>query len=430
MPSRGGWGCGEAAHGYLPPPMSITDSSAGPLSAPDVPARAGTAHRLGFAVKVLGEGGLPSHDTRRHASGPHLRHSLGCLRAILDVLERHDIRMYRLPTGLAPYASHPDMPRFHDQVSECAEELAQIGEIARERGIRLSSHPGQYTVLNSERADVQAAAIAELEIQAALLDAMGLGPEAVVVLHVGGMAGGAGAALERFLIGFAQLTGRAQARLVVENDDRVFGLADVLGLSQQTGIRVVWDVLHHRCHDPAGMSNRDALAAALDTWPGGETPKIHYSSPRLDVEQRKVRVGRRVETRLVLPQLRAHADLIDPIGFEAFLRDAPAGRDFDIMLEAKAKDLALLRLREQLAERGLAGAGERGGDEQPRRTTPATSGAARPSQTASGGDERAHRFARRWSTARTPTYRNAISTPSSPTCGAGEPSCPEGSDCG
>lgn len=313
-----------------------------------------TAHRLGFAVKVLGDGGLPSHDTRRHGSNPHLRHSLDCLRAILDYVDRHDIGMYRMPTGLAPYASHPDMPQFHDQVGECAEELAAVGRIVRERGIRLSSHPGQYTVLNSEKPDVQAAAIAELEVQAALLDAMALGPEAVVVLHVGGLAGGIDAALGRFLRGFEQLSERARQRLVIENDDRVFALVDVLELSERTGLRIVWDVLHHRCHDPARLSDREALAAALATWPPDQTPKIHYSSPRLDVEERRVKVGRRTETKLVLPQLRAHADLIDPIGFEAFLRGAPDGRDFDIMLEAKAKDLALLRLREQLAERGLA----------------------------------------------------------------------------
>ena len=314
-------------------------------------------HRLGFAVKVLGDGGLPSHDTRRWSSGPHLRHSLECLRAILDYLVLHDICMYRLPTALAPYASHPDMPRFHDQIGECGEELAQVGAVVRERGVRLSSHPGQYTVLNSETAATQTAAIAELEVQAALLDAMGLGPEAVVVLHVGGMAGGRDAALDRFLAGFEQLSERARARLVIENDDRSFGLADVLELARRAGLRVVWDVLHHRCHDPAGMGNRDALAAALATWPADAVPKIHYSSPRLDVEERRVRDGRRVVTRYVLPQLRAHADLIDPIGFEAFLRDAPAGRDFDVMLEAKAKDLALLRLRGQLDERGLVSAG-------------------------------------------------------------------------
>jgi len=85
----------------------------------------------------------------------------------------------------------------------------------------------------------------------------------------------------------------------------------------------------------------------------GVTPKIHYSSPRTSVSERKRRVGRRVERSLVLPQLRAHADMIDPIGFEHFLRETAAGLDFDVMLEAKAKDLALLRLREQLAARGL-----------------------------------------------------------------------------
>jgi UV DNA damage endonuclease len=55
----------------------------------------------------------------------------------------------------------------------------------------------------------------------------------------------------------------------------------------------------------------------------------------------------------VLPQLRAHADVIDPIAFEHFIRETAAGLDFDVLLEAKAKDLALLRLREQLAVRGL-----------------------------------------------------------------------------
>jgi UV DNA damage endonuclease len=145
------------------------------------------------------------------------------------------------------------------------------------------------------------------------------------------------------MAGLARLSDRARARLVVENDDRVYGLVDVLRLSERSGLRVVWDVLHHRCHDPAGIDNQEALALALDTWHEG-VPKIHYSSPRLDVTTR--------DGRIVLPQLRAHADLVDPIGFEQFLRDAP-DRDFDVMLEAKAKDLALLRLREQLTERGV-----------------------------------------------------------------------------
>jgi UV DNA damage endonuclease len=302
---------------------------------------------------VLADGGLSSHDTRRWQSGPHLRRSLEALRRILDYLDRSDVRMYRMATALAPYASHPDLPQFHAQVAQCAQELAAIGKLAREGDIRLSTHPGQYTVLNSERADVRAAAVRELEVQASMLDAMGLGPEAVVVLHVGSAAGGRRAGADRFRAALDQLSERARARLAIENDDRSFGVADVVELAGRTGLRVVFDVLHHRCHDPEGIDDADALAAALDTWPPTVVPKIHYSSPRLDVEERRVRAGRRIERRLVLPQLRAHADLVDPIGFEHFLRDTALGRDFDVMLEAKAKDLALLRLRGQLAERGM-----------------------------------------------------------------------------
>ena len=84
-------------------------------------------HRLGFAVKVLGEGGLPSHDARRWRSGPHLSVSLERLDAILDRLDELDVRMYRMTSDLAPYATHPDLPQFHRQVEECAEQLATIG---------------------------------------------------------------------------------------------------------------------------------------------------------------------------------------------------------------------------------------------------------------------------------------------------------------
>jgi UV DNA damage endonuclease len=308
--------------------------------------------RLGFAVKVLGGGGLPSHDTRRWQSGPSLGVSLNRLEAVLRYCAAAGIDMYRMATALAPYASHPDLPQFHDAPSVWAERLAEVGALARELGIRLSTHPGQYTVLNSEDARVQRLAVAELEIQAALLDSMGLGPEAVVVLHVGGAAGGLEAALERFEAGFALLSDAARARLVVENDDRVFGLADVLALSERIGRPVVFDVHHHACHDPEGIPVREALALAVATWPDGIVPKLHYSSPRTQVEQRARRVGRRVQKSIVVPPLRAHADLIDPIAFAAFLDDvAAAAVDVDVMLEAKAKDLALLALREALARR-------------------------------------------------------------------------------
>jgi UV DNA damage endonuclease len=309
--------------------------------------------RLGFAVKVLGGGGLPSHDTRRWQSDPSLGVSLDRTAAILEYAADHDLRMYRLPTGLAPYASHPDLPRFRDQPKRFAERLAEVGARARELGIRLSSHPGQYTVLNSEDERVRRLAVDELEVQAELLDGMGLGPEAVVVLHVGGAAGGHAAGLDRFCAGFELLSDAARARLVIENDDRTFALRDVLALSARIGRPVVWDILHHHCNDPDRIPDRQALELALATWPGEVTPKIHYSTPKTALEEKRRKVGRRVERSLVLPQLRAHADMIDPIGFEHFVSETAIGLRFDVMLEAKAKDLAVLALREQLAARGV-----------------------------------------------------------------------------
>jgi len=302
--------------------------------------------RFGFAVKVLGAGGLASHDTRRWQSGPHLSVSLDRLEAILGYLEDNRIGLYRMATALAPYASHPDHPEFRAQPRLCAERLARVGARAAAAGIRLSTHPGQYTVLNSTDERVAALAAEELEVQAEILDGMGLGPEAIVVLHVGGAAGGTAAAMDRFARGFERLSDAARNRLVVENDDRAFGLADVLALAGRIGRPVVWDVLHHHCHDPERIPDAEALALAAGTWPPGVRPKVHFSSPRTAVE-------RRDRGAPALPPLRAHADLVDPIAFEHFLTGTVAGRDVDVMLECKAKDLALLRLRGQLAARGV-----------------------------------------------------------------------------
>src|SRR5690606_9443897 len=119
-----------------------------------------------------------------------------------------------------------------------------------------------------------------LEVQAALFDAMGLDDEAVVVLHVGGMAGGPAAALDRFEAGLELLSPAARRRLVVENDDRSFSLTHVLELAQRTELRVVWDILHHHCNDPERIPDAEALALALATWPASVRPKIHFSTPR------------------------------------------------------------------------------------------------------------------------------------------------------
>jgi len=89
--------------------------------------------RLGFAVKVLGEGGLPAHDARRWQSGPHLRHSIEALHGVFDYLAREEIGMYRMTASLAPYATHPELPQFHRQLDEARGELEALGARAREQ---------------------------------------------------------------------------------------------------------------------------------------------------------------------------------------------------------------------------------------------------------------------------------------------------------
>ena len=143
--------------------------------------------RLGFAVKVLGRPNLPSNDARRWQSGPHLRVSLEYLDAIISYLADAQISMYRISSDLAPYVTHPDMPQFHGQIEECAEQLAAVGAKERALDLRLSFHPSQYILLNSPDQSIVTKSIADLQAQARMLDAMGLGPEAVVVTHVGGV---------------------------------------------------------------------------------------------------------------------------------------------------------------------------------------------------------------------------------------------------
>src|SRR3712207_9169205 len=87
------------------------------------------------------------------------------MHGVLDYLARSDIEMYRMTASLAPYATHPDMPQFHRQVDEAREDLATLGAHARELGLRLSTHPSQYIVLNSEDPAIRAAAIRDVELQ-------------------------------------------------------------------------------------------------------------------------------------------------------------------------------------------------------------------------------------------------------------------------
>jgi UV DNA damage endonuclease len=314
---------------------SVFFSSPQPLPIP-------TTRRLGFAVKVLGRGGLKSHDTRRWQSRPDLGVSLELLREIFDYLTAERISMYRISSDFIPYATHPEMPQFHRQLDEYAVELGRMGRIANEKGLRLSLHPSQYVVLNARDESIVQKSIADLDSQAKLLDALGQGGEGVVVLHIGGVYGDKQTALERFVANYQRLSEPARRRLVIENDDVAFTVRDCLWVHGRTGLRVVFDHQHHRLN-PGAMPLLEAAHAALETWPDPQIPKIHFSSARLD--GRILQKGKQITVQP--PLLRQHADYIDPWTFAEFL-ERLGDRKFDVMLEAKAKDLALLKLRDDL----------------------------------------------------------------------------------
>ncbi|HYR09614.1 MAG TPA: UV DNA damage repair endonuclease UvsE, partial [Longimicrobium sp.] len=272
--------------------------------------------RLGFAVKVAGREGMKSNDARRWQSGPHLSVSMEMLREILDYLDEIDVRMYRISSDFVPYCTHPDLPQFHGQIAECRNGLAELGRTARERGIRLSLHPSQYVLLSALDPKINDKGIWDVNSQAELLDAMEQGPEAVVIIHLGGAYGDKDAAMRRFAENFPRLSEAGRRRLVIENDETLYTVQDCLRVHEATGVRLIFDHQHHLLN-PGTLSLGDACRAALRTWPKGVMPKVHFSSPKLD--SRTVLRGKKEV--LAPPLLSQHADYVHPWEFGAFLRE-------------------------------------------------------------------------------------------------------------
>jgi UV DNA damage endonuclease len=307
--------------------------------------------RLGFGVRVLGKPGLRAYDGRRAHNAPHLSVSLAHLRDVFRYLESVGITMYRMAPDLAPYATHPDWPALHDQLAECHDDLRAIGALAQAQGLRLSFHAPSHVALASSDPLIVERSVALLGVLAGLLDSMEQGPEAVIVVHSGGLAGGYDAAISRWVYAWDMLPPVVRRRLVLEHGDEGLTLPAALRLHAATGVPIVFDYLHFLMHNPERWDVADALEYALATWPDGVRPKTHFASPRTEmraVQRLDETTGRR---RWVLSAPRAghHADFLHPWEFARFAVTSAGLRDFDVMLEAKAGDLALLRLRDDLA---------------------------------------------------------------------------------
>lgn len=302
--------------------------------------------KLGFPVKVLGQPELKSNDARRWQNNPHLKVSLEYLDGIFDYLAKHELSMYRMSSEIAPYATHPEMPQFHGMVRESKKELAALGVKARALGIRLSFHPSQYIILNSPDAELVRRSVRDVQLQAEILDLMGMGPEAVVVIHVGGAYGDRPGSNLRWVKTWKKLPEPARRRLVLEHDDLRFSAADVLWIHEQTGVRLIFDYQHFWCFNPERLEMRKTVEKILATWRDGTRPKLHFSSPRTEMrnlERRNPQTGKK-ETCPLPPLWTGHADFANPFEFCRFMRDM-RGLEFDVMLESKSKDLAVIRLR-------------------------------------------------------------------------------------
>jgi len=306
--------------------------------------------RLGVAVKILGRGGMRVRDGRRGGSpdapAPHLSVSLVFLREALLYLVEQQICFYRVPADLAPDPYRIGLVGQLRQIEEAAGMLAEVGALARQHQIRLTMHLELHAALASPDERVSARAHELLVARATLLDALGTGADGTLVMHVGGAHGDRAAASERFLARLERIPPVARARLALEPDEECFGLVELLRLHQQSGLPIVLDTLHHQLNNRARIPLPEALGLALATWPRGLRPKIHVSTQRTEAHLQPARGGSRQQ--VIAPAHGQHADYLNPFEVAAVLRAARGLPPFDIMLEAKAADLALLRLREDL----------------------------------------------------------------------------------
>lgn len=248
------------------------------------------------------------------------------LLAALEFCAAHGIGSFRICSSILPVKTHPTVGYKIEELPGADTLVAQFrrcGAFARAHGLRTGFHPDQFVVLNSPDAGIVQRSIADLESQAEIAEWV---QADTVNIHGGGGYGDKPAALARFRHNLGLLSPRARSRLTVENDDKTFTPADLLPVCRDEGVPLVYDVHHHRCL-PDDLTVAEATAAACATW--NREPLFHLSSPLAGW------TGTKPER---------HHDYIDPQDFP----DAWRGLALTVEIEAKAKELAVERLRQHL----------------------------------------------------------------------------------
>ncbi len=261
------------------------------------------------------------------------------LQKVLEWNVQHGINFFRLSSNVFPWASEyqlHDMPDYEAIYEACE----RSGNYIRQHGIRITSHPGPVNKLASPKERVFENTKRDLEIHGEFFDMLGLPRDhyAKINIHVGAAYNNKPVALDTFARNFERLPVSVTSRLTVENDDRqsLYSTQELYdGVFTRTGIPIVFDY-HHHGFCTGDLTEKQALELAISTW-GDIKPVVHYSESRAE-EKKDAKI-----------RPHAHSDYVNgPVD--------DYGYDLDVMIEAKAKELALFKLKKNDAERLTAAA--------------------------------------------------------------------------
>jgi UV DNA damage endonuclease len=238
---------------------------------------------------------------------------------ILKWCKENDILMYRFSSDLIPLATYLENWHWWED-GDIQNMCSLIREFVEKSGTRISLHPDQFCVLNSDKPHVVQNSIKILMHLNRLSNLIG---NKILIIHTGSTVGGKDKAIQRFIDNFKLLPEDIQNKLALENDDKSFGVLDVLYICETLGIPMLFDIHHYNCLNACEdiYSLRQRI---IDTW-NGKRPKMHLSSGKTGFTDRH------------------HGDYINEEDYINALKFA--GDDFDIMLECKQKELALLKIR-------------------------------------------------------------------------------------
>ncbi|KMQ49774.1 UV DNA damage endonuclease [Chitinispirillum alkaliphilum] len=257
------------------------------------------------------------------------RGNLSALREILQWNLDHDITLFRITSQLVPFGSHPVNSGLWQTALK--KEFRQVGQFGTAHSMRLTMHPGQYTVLNTPNETFLTRSINDLQYHQTVLSMMGLDNSCKIILHGGGAYGDRETSLNILRLRVAQLPANIRARLVLENDERIFNAAEIWETCRQTGIPGVLDVFHHEILPSLEqVSIRELIIRFGDTW-HGQRQKIHYSDQAPGKNKG------------------AHSESVDVTQFGRLYKEI-YDLDLDIMIEAKDKQTSVLKLREAYPE--------------------------------------------------------------------------------